>query len=55
MNKYLESMLIMLTLTSCQYSINMVHSQGESSDAVDQQQESAADVSPTVSIPASVI
>lgn len=42
-------------LTSCTYSITMVHTEGTASDVVDNNQKADGDVSPTVSIPATAL
>lgn len=42
-------------LCSCTYSINMVHTEGHAQDVVDETQKADADVSPTLSIPASAL
>lgn len=42
----------LLTLSCCTYSINMIHSQGQSTDAVDETQSATPDIRPTLSIPA---
>ncbi len=49
MNKYLISLLI-ATLTSCTYSINIVHTQGTASDVVDEEQAASADISPDIKV-----
>ena len=41
--------------TGCTYSINMVHTEGYADDVVDETQKADADVSPTLSIPASAL
>lgn len=48
---YLISLAILL-LTSCTYSINLVHSEGTATDVIDENQTASPDVSPTVRIPA---
>ena len=40
-----------LILSSCTYSINMVHTQGSASDVVDENQRADADVEPSLTIP----
>ena len=42
-------------LTSCTYSINMVHTEGTASDVVDETQSPKADVDATASVPISGI
>lgn len=41
---------IFILLTSCTYSINMVHTSGTASDVVDENQTASPDVSPTIPI-----
>jgi hypothetical protein len=50
MNYFLLSLLALSS--SCTYSITMVHTNGEASDVVDEQQAPSTTVTPTVSIPA---
>jgi len=52
--KYIP-ILLAFTLVSCTYSINMVHTQGEASDVVDENQSVTPDIDANVSIPASVL
>lgn len=40
-----------LYLSSCTYSITMVHTEGNASDVVDEQQTPSTDISPDVSLP----
>lgn len=42
-------------LTSCTYSITMVHTEGSASDVVDEEQTAQPDISPNLSIPASLV
>lgn len=44
--------MMMIMLTGCTYSITMVHTAGQASDVVDEQQTPSTSVTPTVSIPA---
>lgn len=44
---------IFLFLTSCTYSITMVHTQGQADDVVDETQSTSTDVKPNVNIPLS--
>lgn len=44
-----------LFLSSCSYSITMVHTQGQATDVVDETQTAEPDISPTLSVPVSVI
>lgn len=46
------SILLIALLTSCTYSINMVHTEGHASDVVDETQTAQPDINPTLSIPA---
>ena len=46
---------ILALLSSCSYSINMIHSEGVASDMVDETQAPTADVSPTLSVPAKAL
>lgn len=43
--------LLSLALCACTYSVSLVHTEGEASDVIDQEQTPTADVSPTVEIP----
>lgn len=58
-NLMLKLILCMLScvffLSSCTYSITMVHTQGQATDVVDEAQTAQPDVSPTVSLPVSAI
>jgi len=49
MNRFL--LISLMALTSCSYSITMVHTQGQATDVVDEDQKADADISPTVSLP----
>lgn len=50
-------MMIMMTIimTGCTYSITMVHTEGQASDVVDEQQTPSTSITPTVSIPAAAL
>jgi len=49
-------LLIALTLlSSCTYTISMVHTQGEASDVIDETSSASAKVDPQLNIPASVV
>lgn len=50
MKHLLVSFLMSMCLTSCSYSITMMHSEG-STDTLDEAQTTSPDVSPTVTIP----
>jgi len=41
----------MLLLTGCTYSINMVHTQGQADDVVDENQTARPNISPTLTVP----
>ena len=43
--------LLFFILSSCTYSINMVHTQGQASDVVDETQRADPDVKTDLSIP----
>ena len=47
-------MLIFLAFSSCTISISQVHTEGQASDVIDENQKADADVSPTFSLPAFV-
>lgn len=51
----LISILVIALLSSCTYSITMVHTEGTATDVVDTDQRADPDVSPEITIPASVI
>lgn len=44
-----------MNLSSCTYSITMVHTQGTATDVVDEVDTPKADLSPTFTIPSSVL
>lgn len=44
---------VLILLSACTYSINMVHTQGEASDVVDEEQTSSPDIKPSLSLPVS--
>lgn len=46
---------IIFLFTSCTYSITMVHTEGSASDVVDEEQAAQPDISPNLTIPASLI
>lgn len=46
------SIVMLLLLTGCTYSINMVHTQGQASDVVDETQSNQPDIKPVLEIPA---
>lgn len=41
----------LIFLSSCSYSINMVHTAGEATDVIDSAQTTQPDVSPTLTVP----
>ena len=47
----LIQILAFLALTSCTISISQIHTEGEASDVIDENQKADADVSPTFSLP----
>ncbi len=52
MNLYtLFNLLVISTLFSCTYSINMVHTQGKASDVVDEQQDASPTTDANLEIP----
>jgi hypothetical protein len=48
----IAGLILALYLSSCTYSINMIHTQGQASDVVDETQAASPDVDANVSIPA---
>jgi hypothetical protein len=48
-------LLSLICLSSCTYTISMVHTQGEASDVIDETNSASAKVDPQVNIPASVL
>jgi hypothetical protein len=44
-------MLLLLSFTSCTYSVTMTHTEGFASDIVDQNQTPTADVTSNLSLP----
>ena len=52
---YGMAIIVISVINSCTYSITQVHTQGEATDVVDNNQKADADVSPNLTIPASVI
>lgn len=45
----------LLMLTSCTFSVNQIHTQGQATDTLDETQTSQPTVTPTVNIPLSAI
>lgn len=54
MNKWILAAMISLVCTSCTYNISMAHTQGTADDVIDDTQSNTPNVSPTVSVPASL-
>ncbi len=52
--KSVSILLLMAMLTSCTYSVTIVHSQGQSSDAVDENSTPKVDASVTLPIEAHI-
>lgn len=46
---------LMFLIASCTYSVNFIQSEGTASDVVDEVSTPSADVSPTLSVPASAL
>jgi len=55
MYKFVCVLLLIAMLTSCTYSVNVVHSQGTASDLVDENQAADPNIEPSLSLPAGVI
>ena len=53
MKKYL--MMLSLLLSACTYNVSMAHTEGSATDVIDDTASNTPNVSPTVSIPASVV
>lgn len=53
--KYSILIVICLGLIGCTMSVNMVHTEGEATDVVDETQSNEPDVSPEISLPVSAI
>lgn len=54
MENFRRSIFIFICMTclqACTYSINMVHSEGTTSDVIDENQRADPTVSPTITIP----
>jgi hypothetical protein len=54
MKAYIPALCLLL-LTSCTYSITMVHTDGTATDVVDTNQTPKTDVSPEITVPASIV
>ena len=50
---FLGLLSLVFTLSGCTYSINMVHTQGEATDVVDETQTPSAKVDPNINVPLS--
>jgi hypothetical protein len=48
-------LILFLLMAGCTYSITMVHTQGEASDVVDEQQTPSTQISPNLSVPSSML
>lgn len=56
MKKSFTSIYILYILCiSCTYNVSMIHTEGEATDVIDNNQDANADISPEVSIPAAVL
>lgn len=53
--KKLGLILSFFLLCGCTYSINMVHSEGQATDVIDETQTNEPDISPEITIPAGAI
>ena len=47
--------MFLLLMTACTYNISMAHTEGAASDVIDDTATNTPDVSPTLTIPASVL
>jgi len=47
----LINILMLALLSSCTYSVNLIHTQGNASDVIDEEQKNDPTVSPTMNIP----
>ena len=52
---FLGTMISLLLLTSCTYSMTMVSTEGSAADVVDENQTPSTTVSPSLTIPASAV
>lgn len=48
---FLVVSFIMLGLVSCTYSVNVAHTEGTTSDLIDETQSNEPDISPNISLP----
>jgi hypothetical protein len=53
--RYLIWGVLLSILAACTYSITMVHTEGEAADVVDETATNSPDISPEITVPASVI
>lgn len=53
--KFILALMWTIMLVSCTYSINMVHTQGQAEDVVDETQSAEPDVKTDLSIPATAL
>jgi hypothetical protein len=51
----IQSILLAIMISSCTLSVNMVHTEGEASDVVDETQSNEPNVSPDISVPVGAI
>ncbi len=51
MKKILIIFAILGICTGCTYSINMIHSEGNASDMIDENQKADADIKPNIQLP----
>jgi len=49
--KYLISLALLFTMTACNYTVSMSHSEGQATDVIDSNPNAQADVSPTLDLP----
>lgn len=54
MKKLLASVLFLMAVTSCTYSVTMMHSEG-STDTLDENQTTDPTVTPTINVPISAV
>lgn len=49
--KYLFTLALLLTMTACNYTVSMSHSEGQATDVIDSNPKADGDVSPTLDLP----
>lgn len=49
--KYLLTLALLVTMTACNYTVSMSHSEGQANDVIDSNPNAEADVSPTLDFP----